>query len=416
MDWLGGLTDKILDAFTSGGEAVGEAVVGGATDAFNALWEGLVTRLFVMWFSVQTAMTDLMLQFVARVMLEGGDTLSSCGETGFSTTCLGSDWFLHAYEGSIRVGAVLAFFAICVGVIAGVFQHFSSGQPEPSAVMRVLLGMPKLALTWAVIVAMTAYSVSMFDALAIWWADWAAGSGALVPTKTPIEDVVGLLDNITGASKGSAPHTDMSLLTGAMASVILVPSMIAKMLVMTVVYLLMTIALFMIGVILVVRSVMIQIVLILAPLVSVTLLTKWAGTAKMLMTKLFGLILIKPVIVVILGLGSAILSGSGTGGGVSLFQPDAFLAAVLEDGYDGMFALMGTLIVGLVTLFVAAMSPTMVMSLVEPQDGGGALAGSAPGRAGGKAMQYGYYGRTFTPQKGGALRTKLKGMRSGAGR
>ena len=162
--------------------------MGGATDAFNALWQSLVTQLFGLWWSVQFALTDLMVEFVATVMLESGDTLSSCSAAGFSSRCLGSDWFPHAYEGSIRVGAVLAFFAL-----------------------------------------------------------------------------------------------------------------------------------FMIGVILVVRSVMIQIVLILAPLVSVTLLTKWAGTAKMLMTKLFGLIPIKPVIVIILGLGAAILSGSGTGRGASLF-------------------------------------------------------------------------------------------------
>lgn len=416
-DFLSGLTDQILDVFSAGGEAVGEAITGAASDAFESLWEGLVVRMFTMMWSVVQSMLTLMTQFIASVLVESGDTLRSCGELGFSTTCLGSDWFLHAYEASIRVGAVLSFFAICIGIIAGVFQHFSSGPPEPSPVMRVLLGMPKLALMWAVIVAMTAYSVSMFDALAFWWADWAAGSGRLGGGGIAIEDVNDLLGNITGSAAGASTELDMSAVLGSMASVVFAPAMMAKMLLVMVVYLMMIVAMFMLGVILVVRSVMIQIVLILAPMVSVTLLTKWAGTTKMLMTKLFGLILIKPVIVIILGLGSAILSGSGTGGGAGLFQPDVLFAAVLEDGFDGLLALLGTLVVGLVTLFIAAMSPTMVMSLVEPPEGGGGLAASSPGRAGGKAMQYGYYGRTFTPQKGGAIRGRMiPKLRGGMGR
>ena len=361
----------------------------------------MIVKILTLGYSVMFSLIDMMMQFVASVLVESGDTLRSCGSTGFSTTCLGAPWLLHAYEGSIRVGAVLAFFAICIGVAAGIFQHFNPGPAEPSPVMRVLFGAPKLALVWCVIVAMTAYSVSMFDALAFWWADWAAGSGSLGTTGVSVEDMNDLLSNVTGSAAGVSPQFDMSQIIGNASSALFLPAMIAKLILVILVYVLMVLAMFMIGVVLVVRSVMIQVVLLLSPMIAVTLLTKWADTMKMLMRKLLGLILIKPVIVIVLGLGSAILSGSGTGGGAGLFQPDVMMSRVLEQGFDGMLQLMGELVVGLVTLFVAAMSPSMVMGLVEPQDGGGAMAAGSPGRAGGKAMQYGYYGRMFKGGGGG---------------
>ena len=417
-DWLAEvatvLAEAIRGALQWGGDYVGDVIVSSFERVVEIVFEELIGRLIAFIYGIFFAMMSFMMQFVASVLVETGDTLRSC-EDGFSPTCLGDGWFLNAYRGSLRVGAVLAFIAICVGVVAALFSRLSERQVD-AGIMRVLLGLPKVALLWSMIVGMTAFSVGLFDGLAFWWADFAAGRGG---GGTPVHDINDMLGNITGqtAGFGTGPSVEQAVDTALVTVPLMAPVAFAKLFVVMFVHFLMIVAMFIIGIVLMVRAVLIHVVVILAPMVSVVLFTRWASAMQQLMAKLVGLILIKPVIVIVLALGSATIGG---GAGGNIMQPSAVLGAVMQSGFDGLLNLMGNLIVGLATLFIAGLSPQMVMSLVDGIGKGGegpVGAGQAgrPGRVGGKAMQYGYYGmRMGGGSKGGGVGrvgSKIGGLR-----
>ncbi len=399
---------KTIQRFIGWGVSkVGEAVVSALEGAVEVVFGKLIGAVVAWIYGIVFGILNLVMQFLASVLVESGDTLRSCGSTGFSTTCLGSAWFINAYEGSIRVGAVLSFFAILVGVIGGLMNR-SSGKDEDATAMAVITGLPKVALLYATVVAMTAYLVAAFDGLAFWWADWAVGSGPS-GSGTAIEDVNDLLGAVTGATMGMG-RSDLD--TGIDVAVQVIPGTnflaMGKLILVVVVFTLMILAMFSLGVILVIRAALIQIVLVFAPMVAVLLMTRWRQPVKSLLNKLLGLILIKPVIVIILGLGGAALGGGPEGApGGRLFDPSAILDATLQDGVDGALGVLATLVVGLATLVMAVFSPMMVMNLVGGL-GGGADAVSGPQRVAGKAMQAGYYARHLRGRGRGAASAALR--------
>ena len=408
------VTGAITGALEQGADYVGDVIVGSFSKVVEIVFEELIGRLIGFIYGVFFTMSSFMTQFVSSALVETGDTLRSCGG-GFSATCFGEPYFQQAYIGSLRVGAVLCFVAVCVGVTATIFNRLSEREGD-AGMMRVLLGLPKLALLWAMIVGMTAFSVAMFDGLAFWWADYAAGSGA---GGSRIEDINDMVFNITGqvGGLGPTPSVQQSIDSAAVVIPFMGTLAFAKLFVVMFIQLLMMIAMFIIGIVLMVRAVLVHVVVILAPMVSVMLMTRWASAMQSLMTKLVGLILIKPVIVIVLALGSATIGGGSRG---NIMEPSVVLGAVLDNGFGDLLNLMGSFVVGLSTLFIAGLSPMMVMGLVDSvgRSSEGAIgSGQAarPGRVGSKAMQYGYYAKSMGASRvvGGGRRmgSSLRGLR-----
>lgn len=360
LNWL---TDSIGDAL----RVIVDAVAGAA----EALFDQVVKRLF----DLIAGLFDYVLSLVGSLLVDTGDAFSLCHEsvtTGATADCIGES-VVTAYGVSWGLALVLMGVVFTIGVGAAVLSA-QQGQ-ERVGLAKLVVTLPKVVLLQVMLVSVTAMVIAIADQVAFAFVDAVA--------RVQVDSSGDLLTAVVG---GVSPGDGFSVLSpaGVLQGVMM---------------LLVVISMLLLGLMLIARSALINIALVLSPFVALTMFTRYQTSMRKLLERLAGLILMKPVMLVVLGLGAAL--NSGIGGGAAPLSLTALLAST-GSGVGGPANQLSIQLMVFAIVLLAVFAPMMVFQFI-PELESAKDASGAPGRGGQKAMQYGYYGR------------QMKAMRAGGG-
>lgn len=283
-----------------------------------------------------------------------------------------ADWFVAGdgpYATTATIGASLLVGFVLAGIVQGVLAGDVGGM-----LRQIGLQFPVAVLGMVGLVTITQALVAVTDALS---------RAVLERFEDDVAGLTTVIGSLSALSGGSATAFVVFLLglIAVIAGLILVAE-------------------------LVVRSVLIYIVVALAPLVfAAQIWPAMRGAGRRLLELLVALIVSKLVIAVALAVAAAAIVGTGSGGEVTaLPEPEV----VAEDPGGSVTHAVGILLAAVAAFGVAAFSPLLVVKLMPITEAALVAQGvkGGPVRSGQTAMSMGYYAQSRTSQR-------MKGVAAG---